>query len=119
MTFQPFEQIIFLYFVLRQTRSFVAEIFHHHDSRAPTENLELNILTQDYLKLESVILENSFDHTYTVTNTTGHTIIKVSTSISIPEVFCAELRYSLYLLIFPQTWHLDYTKCLFLVQVQF
>jgi Ser/Thr protein kinase RdoA (MazF antagonist) len=58
------------------------EIFHHYDSRASTENLELIILTQDYLKLESVTSENSLDHTYEVTNTTGRTVVKVGTSIS-------------------------------------
>jgi hypothetical protein len=62
----------------RQTRSFFAEIFHHYDSRASAENLELMILTQNYLKLQSVSLENSLDHTYEVTNITGRTVIKVS-----------------------------------------
>jgi hypothetical protein len=73
----------------RQTRSFFAEIFHHYDSRASAENLELMILTQNYLKLQSVSLENSLDHTYEVTNITGRTVIKVSTRC-IYEILCSE-----------------------------
>ena len=73
----------------RQTRSFFAEIFHHYNSRASAENLELIILTQNYLKLQSVSLENSLDHTYEVTNITGRTVIKVSIRCIYMQKFCA------------------------------
>lgn len=64
------------------------EISHRHDSRASAENLELIILTQDYLQLESVTTENFPDDAYEVTNTTGPVVIKVSTCMQL--TFCAE-----------------------------
>lgn len=69
-------------FFSRQTRSFDVEISHHHDSRASVENLELIILTQDYLQLESVTTESLPSDAYEVTNTPGRVVIKVSTFIN-------------------------------------
>ena len=63
------------------------EISHRHDSRASAENLELIILTQDYLQLESVTTENLPDHAYQVTSSEGRVVIKVSTSMQLS--FCA------------------------------
>lgn len=57
--------------------SFGVGIFHHYNSRSSAENLELIILTQDYLKLASVSAENVVDHTYEVTNNTGTIVLKV------------------------------------------
>ena len=64
----------------RETRSFFVELSHHHDSRASTKNVELLIITQNYLRLENVIAQDLLEQKYEVTNITGTVIIKVSNS---------------------------------------